>query len=164
MRHLQQACYQRFPTAVLRTGHMRNLCVSTLSSNFYLRSNLKPGQSSLPPSCPVCEHAPLSAEDCNPNKSLRTTIRVFLRTAEKKREASRPKEPKASAPATPVEAVKPALPVPEPVAEQPTAEQTSGANIIVEEAGPLSGPEAAGEPLQGPDQVEKLALLQKGWC
>ncbi|KAG5978029.1 hypothetical protein E4U56_005507 [Claviceps arundinis] len=57
------------------------------------------GQSDLPPSCPVCEHSPLSAEDCNPNKSLRTTIRVFLRTAEKKREASRPKQP---APPTPV--------------------------------------------------------------
>lgn len=44
-----------------------------------------PGQSNLPSSCPICEHSPLSAEDCNPNKSLRTTIKVFLRTAEKKR-------------------------------------------------------------------------------
>jgi hypothetical protein len=57
------------------------------------------GQSALPSSCPVCEHSPLSAEDCNPNKSLRTTIRVFLRTAEKKKEASRPKQPAPAIPA-----------------------------------------------------------------
>lgn len=56
------------------------------------------GHSSLPPSCPVCEHSPLSADDCTPNKSLRTTIKVFLRTAEKKREANRPKESQEPAP------------------------------------------------------------------
>ncbi|KAH0544892.1 hypothetical protein FGG08_000972 [Glutinoglossum americanum] len=43
-------------------------------------------QSTLPASCPVCEHSPLSAEDCKPNKPLRTTITVFLRTEKKKRE------------------------------------------------------------------------------
>lgn len=69
-------------------------------------SDGQPGQLSLPPSCPVCEHSPLGAEDCKPNKSLRTTIRVFIRTAEKKREANRPKEPKDSAPTTPVDATK----------------------------------------------------------
>lgn len=46
----------------------------------------------------------MSAEDCNPNKALRTTIKVFLRTAEKKREAQRAKE---ATPVTPVEPVKP---------------------------------------------------------
>ncbi|RDA85475.1 hypothetical protein CP532_0011 [Ophiocordyceps camponoti-leonardi (nom. inval.)] len=69
-----------------------------------------PGQSSLPLSCPVCEHSPLAAEDCKPNKSLRTTIRVFLRTAEKKREANRAKEAKDAMPAAPVEAPKPSMP------------------------------------------------------
>src|ERR1700722_13160648 len=54
------------------------------------------GQSSLPSSCPVCEHTPVAAEDCKPNKSLRTTIKVFLRTEEKKREALRSKEVKNS--------------------------------------------------------------------
>lgn len=62
------------------------------------------GHSSLPSSCPVCEHSPLSADDCTPNKSLRTTIKVFLRTAEKKREASKPKDMPEPAPETPVEA------------------------------------------------------------
>ncbi|PHH76964.1 hypothetical protein CDD82_3738 [Ophiocordyceps australis] len=66
-------------------------------------------QSTLPQSCPVCEHSPLASEDCNPNKSLRTTIRVFLRTAEKKRESNRPKESNESAPVTPIEARRPSL-------------------------------------------------------
>jgi hypothetical protein len=58
------------------------------------------GQSTLPSSCPVCEHTPVAAEDCKPNKSLRTTIKVFLRTEEKKREAFRSKEVKNSPPPT----------------------------------------------------------------
>ncbi|KAG6273957.1 hypothetical protein E4U47_001739 [Claviceps purpurea] len=82
-------------------------------------------QSDLPPSCPVCEHSPLSAEDCNPNKSLRTTIRVFLRTAEKKREASRPKQP---APATPVAEPKPTPTEPQPASgnDAPATTNASG--------------------------------------
>ncbi|KAI1496724.1 hypothetical protein F5X99DRAFT_58744 [Biscogniauxia marginata] len=62
-------------------------------------------QSTLPSSCPVCEHSPVSGDDCTTYKSLRTTIRVFLKTEEKKREASRPKTngstPPAPAQATP---------------------------------------------------------------
>ncbi|PHH62915.1 hypothetical protein CDD81_6548 [Ophiocordyceps australis] len=75
-------------------------------------------QSTLPQSCPVCEHSPLASEDCNPNKSLRTTIRVFLRTAEKKREANRPKESNESTPATPVEARRPSVAATEGVAQE----------------------------------------------
>jgi hypothetical protein len=79
-------------------------------------------QSNLSSSCPVCEHSPLSAEDCNPNKALRTTIKVFLRTAEKKREVTHAKE---SAPPTPVEATKSAQ---LPAADESSAVQhaTSG--------------------------------------
>jgi hypothetical protein len=43
----------------------------------------------------------VAAEDCKPNKSLRTTIKVFLRTEEKKREALRVKDLKNTPPATP---------------------------------------------------------------
>ena len=57
----------------------------------------------------MCEHSPLSIDDCKPYKPLRTTIRVFLRTEEKKRESSRPKD---AAPATPVD--------PSPVSATPT--------------------------------------------
>jgi hypothetical protein len=68
---------------------------------------------SLPSTCPVCEHTPIAAEDCKPNKSLRTTIKVFLRTEEKKREALRLKDLKnspAATPITPVTPVEPAIP------------------------------------------------------
>ncbi|KJZ77051.1 hypothetical protein HIM_03372 [Hirsutella minnesotensis 3608] len=92
-------------------------------------------QSSLPQSCPVCEHSPLAAEDCNPNKSLRTTIRVFLRTAEKKREASRSKESKDSTPATPIEASKPSAPAPDTTTEGTVrVEEASGSAKVNEEA------------------------------
>jgi hypothetical protein len=97
-------------------------------AHYMLVLTLRQGQSNLPASCPVCEHSPLSAEDCNPNKSLRTTIRVFLRTAEKKREASRPKEDKDSEPATPVEAPKQTLPTTETSVVETPIEQNSGVN------------------------------------
>lgn len=50
----------------------------------------------------------MAAEDCKPNKSLRTTIKVFLRTEEKKREALRSKTAKETPPATPIVAEAPA--------------------------------------------------------
>ena len=75
------------------------------------------GQSTLPPSCPVCEHTPVAAADCKPNKSLRTTIKVFLRTEEKKREALRLKEQKNSPPITPPASEDTAAPI-EPITEQ----------------------------------------------
>ncbi|KAK4156054.1 ras family-domain-containing protein [Chaetomidium leptoderma] len=82
-------------------------------------------QSTLPASCPVCEHSPLSADDCKPHKALRTTIKVFLRTEEKKRESNRPKDA-ASAPITPVDpspisATAPPLPEAVPVTEEQRA-------------------------------------------
>ncbi|KAG9241818.1 pre-mRNA-splicing factor 38B [Calycina marina] len=62
--------------------------------------------STLATTCPVCEHSPISAADCKPNKSLRTTIKVFLRTEEKKREAARLKEAKKETPPqTPVDPI-----------------------------------------------------------
>jgi hypothetical protein len=47
------------------------------------------GQTSLPDSCPVCDHNPVSPDLCKPNKALRTTLKAFLRTEEKKREKDR---------------------------------------------------------------------------
>lgn len=72
------------------------------------------GQATLPPSCPVCEHTPVSGADCTVYKSLRTTIRVFLKTEEKRRETMRPKT-NGSAPITPVH-----------VTPTPTPTQTQG--------------------------------------
>ncbi|KAK6341200.1 hypothetical protein TWF696_008286 [Orbilia brochopaga] len=41
-------------------------------------------QSKLPAVCQICDHTPLKAEDCKVHSSLRTTVTIFLRTAEKK--------------------------------------------------------------------------------
>ncbi|KAI5284366.1 hypothetical protein KEM54_001392, partial [Ascosphaera aggregata] len=49
-------------------------------------------QSSLPESCPVCAHTPLAADLCKPNKALRTTLKAFLRTEEKKRDRENERE------------------------------------------------------------------------
>ncbi|KFY92618.1 hypothetical protein V500_04115, partial [Pseudogymnoascus sp. VKM F-4518 (FW-2643)] len=75
-------------------------------------------QSSLPSSCPVCEHKPVAAEDCKPHKSLRTTIKVFLRTEEKKRVALQAKAIKDTPPITPVEDA----PAPVTAPEEPISE------------------------------------------
>lgn len=81
---------------------------------------------------------------------MRTTIKVFLRTEEKKREASRAKELKDTPPITPIEAPTPVVEIPaetpastveEPVetpAEEPVEETTAA---IEEKAEPLNGDE-----------------------
>ncbi|CAG8937832.1 unnamed protein product [Penicillium salamii] len=46
-------------------------------------------QTSLSDTCPVCTHTPVSPDLCKPNKALRTTLKAFLRTEEKKREKDR---------------------------------------------------------------------------
>lgn len=51
----------------------------------------------MPETCPVCDHSPISPDLCKPNKALRTTLKAFLRTEEKKREKERPP----AAPASP---------------------------------------------------------------
>lgn len=47
------------------------------------------GQASLSNTCPVCTHTPVAPDLCKPNKALRTTLKAFLRTEEKKRERDR---------------------------------------------------------------------------
>ncbi|KAH7041094.1 uncharacterized protein B0I36DRAFT_379917 [Microdochium trichocladiopsis] len=114
-------------------------------------------QATLPSSCPVCEHSPVSGADCTVYKSLRTTIRVFLKTEEKKREASRPK-PSDSAPATPVENAPPALaaqPATDDAAHGATAKQ-SQQTAISDDTGtavpaPPSGEQVLGDPAQPAD-------------
>jgi hypothetical protein len=116
---------------------------------YLLISNNEVGQSTLPSSCPVCEHTPVAAEDCKPNKSLRTTIKVFLRTEEKKREALRLKEEKNTPPDTPV------LPEPTPVEQAPVIEETPieqpVSAEVKTEAEPSTGP--VDETLPNAEQV-----------
>ncbi|KAJ4986139.1 pre-mRNA-splicing factor 38B [Stagonosporopsis vannaccii] len=42
---------------------------------------------SFPTTCPSCDHSPLEAESCAPNKSLRNTMRVWLQKQKKKEDA-----------------------------------------------------------------------------
>lgn len=69
------------------------------------------GQSSLPDTCLVCAHTPLSADLCKPNKALRTTLKAFLRTEEKKREKERPSATPVAPSETPQPSATPATPV-----------------------------------------------------
>lgn len=101
-------------------------------------------QSTLPASCPVCEHSPLSADDCKPHKALRTTIKVFLRTEEKKRESSRPKDVVAT-PVTPVGPSPISATAPDLAEHAPTV----GAAIAEDQPAPLAETEAALESHEG---------------
>lgn len=59
--------------------------------------HLLTGHTNLPNVCPVCDHFPLSPDDCKANTALRTTVAVFLRTAEKKHNLLQQKEQKEKA-------------------------------------------------------------------
>ncbi|CAK7203437.1 hypothetical protein SEUCBS139899_006171 [Sporothrix eucalyptigena] len=89
----------------------------------------------LPSTCPVCEHTPLSAADCNPNKVMRSTIRVFIKTELKKRETSRAKQTKEATPVAPVTPVEAAATAPGDQATSQSTTATDGtAAIAVGEA------------------------------
>lgn len=78
---------------------------------------IRPGQASLPEACPVCLHEPVKADDCRPNKALRTTIKVFLKKKVMERETARKKEMLDKAAATPAIPATPVLdqaPAPQP--------------------------------------------------
>ncbi|OAX84904.1 hypothetical protein ACJ72_00726 [Emergomyces africanus] len=89
-------------------------------------------QALLPESCPVCAHTPLSADLCKPNKALRTTLKAFLRTEEKKRERNRaPVPPAPAANPEPIEPVEKATSNPAP----PTATSLDQADYAREARG-----------------------------
>ncbi|KAJ5627275.1 hypothetical protein N7528_004702 [Penicillium herquei] len=79
-------------------------------------------QTSLPDTCPVCAHTPVSPDLCKPNKALRTTLKAYLRTEEKKRE----KERQAAAPPTPT--------IPTPVESVNTPTDPTTGSAVVESA------------------------------
>ncbi|KAL3461579.1 hypothetical protein BJX64DRAFT_260470 [Aspergillus heterothallicus] len=97
-------------------------------------------QASLPDTCPVCTHTPISSDLCKPNKALRTTLKAFLRTEEKKRE----KERQASLPAS--------------VDNAPAADETP-VKQAPEESHTIEGT-AAAEDIQLPAQNEPLSAAQ----
>ncbi|KAK6501694.1 hypothetical protein TWF481_009520 [Arthrobotrys musiformis] len=61
-------------------------------------------QSKLPTVCKICDHSPLDAAECKVYASLRTTVTIFLRTAEKKYGSlAKAKKEATPTPQTPVE-------------------------------------------------------------
>ncbi|KAK7736251.1 hypothetical protein SLS53_007086 [Cytospora paraplurivora] len=100
------------------------------------------GKLALRTTCPVCEHTPISQDDCKPNKSLRMTTRAFLKTAEKKRDSSLAKE---STPITPVDAKPTPLPTiadEKPPVQDATAEATTAPTQDSEQVTGDQGPSA----------------------
>lgn len=97
------------------------------------------GKTTLPSTCPVCEHNPVSVDDCKPNNKLRMTTRAFLKTAEKKRDSSQAKEATPATPITPIDAkpsATPALPPTEELATEPTAAAVEVDGQDAETSGP----------------------------
>ncbi|KAJ6090325.1 hypothetical protein N7486_009140 [Penicillium sp. IBT 16267x] len=107
-------------------------------------------QSSLVHTCPVCAHSPVSPDLCKPNKALRTTLKAYLRTEEKKREKDR-QAAAASTPTipTPVESENPSMDTPvDQIATGPTPAETS-------EVPAAQGP-AFDEPTRGAEAAETM--------
>lgn len=102
---------------------------------------IETGQAGVPESCPVCEHSPVTPDDCTPYKGLRTTIKVFLRTEEKKRGALLAKAAKETPPDTPIEAA-PSAAIPEVAQEQPTENVPVPSAILGQDDTPAPAPEA----------------------
>lgn len=129
MRNLQQTRLERLPPSLLRTGHLRVLYVVAHFRLLISPPNFRSGQASLPETCPVCAHTPISSDLCKPNKALRTTLKAFLRTEEKKREKERQSTTPIVNGVHPVDEATPSQEIP-PVSETPevkTTEETVGA-------------------------------------
>lgn len=93
----------------------------------------------------MCEHSPVTPDDCTPHKSLRTTIKVFLRTEEKKRGALLAKAAKETPPDTPIEAAPPPpAPLPEAAVSASQEQPTEDVQPAIEghDGTPAPAPEA----------------------
>lgn len=84
------------------------------------------GSTTLPETCPICSHSPVSGEDCTPNKSARLSVKAFLKNEQKKR--SKETEAVAQPADTPAEPA----PVTEPAADGvPTTGAVESTNGVV---------------------------------
>lgn len=87
------------------------------------------GQASLPQACPVCLHEPVKADDCRPNKALRTTIKVFLKKKGIEREAARKQEAVEKIAATPVNTTTPQIEAAPIIAHSQTSTAPASNNL-----------------------------------
>ena len=74
-----------------------------------------PGSVTLPETCPICSHSPVSGEDCTPIKSLRLSVKAFLKNEHKKRN----KDVEAAAP-----------PADTPAEQPPTADSVADGALV----------------------------------
>jgi hypothetical protein len=73
----------------LRCATCSNLAVNAFKLQCCDSSICHHCQATLPEAaCPICSHSPLDPDMCKPNKSLRLTIRAFIKNEEKKRSAA----------------------------------------------------------------------------
>ncbi|GME34906.1 hypothetical protein GTA08_BOTSDO00643 [Neofusicoccum parvum] len=105
-------------------------------------------QSSLPDSCPVCSHSPLSADDCKPKKNLRLTVKAYLKSEEKKRDKERAVGI-AGKPETPVTPGGTAPAVVQSIEQPIDAPQQATANLVVHTQEQRGGTETA-QPSEAP--------------
>lgn len=98
------------------------------------------GTSTLPTTCPVCEHTPVSVDDCKPNNKLRMTTRAFLKTAEKKRDSAQTKEPTPATPLTPVDPKPSVTPAPAPAVQEAAPEPAVAEMQEREQSAAVNGP------------------------
>ncbi|GAB7337546.1 hypothetical protein MBLNU457_g2862t1 [Dothideomycetes sp. NU457] len=107
-------------------------------------------QASLPETCPVCAHFPLDGTSCKQNKSLRLTIKAFLKSEEKKR-SKEVVDSQPAPPAGPAQVDANAI-VPAAAAETSVAEAVSGAEQTVLNNA-TTEPPAADEVVDSVEQV-----------
>lgn len=96
--------------------------VQLTPSKFCRFTNFWAGQQHLGQACPICLHEPVNAEDCKPNKALRTTVKVWLKKRGQEREAALRRELASRAPPTPVI---PATPTINEASNQQTAHEST---------------------------------------
>ncbi|KAL9600314.1 MAG: hypothetical protein Q9219_003264 [cf. Caloplaca sp. 3 TL-2023] len=113
-------------------------------------------QSSLPQACPICLHEPVKAEDCRPNKTLRMTIKAFLKKLMTEREKAQKKQAADKAAAVPA-AAKPSEkterrssqladtePINQPAHDDRIAKSSKEASTVPPSADSIKGPMESG--------------------
>jgi hypothetical protein len=122
-------------------------------------ANAGAGQEKLafPTTCPSCDHSPLEAESCAPNKTLRNTIRIWLQKQKKKEEKAA-----TQASATPVEST-PAAPEVQPpgdAADRPvdSIEEASKVEGISDEQAAVENSRDADERAGSVEQPNEVGL------
>ena len=105
----------------------------------------------------------MNAEDCKPNKALRTTVKVWLKKKSTEREAALRRELASRAPATPTTPATPTVPeAPNHQATEAPAPPDTGphASAVEEHTQPQAASEASSSSGTAPKLEEQRALAE----